>query len=253
MELADKIIVITGAGRGLGRAMAQALAVQRARLALVDLDEAALLESVRCCENAGGEARPYLADVAEEQAVEALFNRVIEDFGAVDALINNAGITHDGLLVKTENGSVVKKMSLEQWQSVLRVNLTGVFLCGREAAVRIIEGNHPGVIVNMCSISRAGNIGQSNYAAAKSGVSALTVTWAKELVRYGIRVVAIAPGFCDTPMVAGMPEKARVRLKEMIPMGRFAKPAEIARSLLYVLQNDYFNGRVLEVDGGLRF
>ena len=253
MELADKVIVITGAGQGLGRAMAETLAAQKAKLALVDLNETALLESVRCCENAGGEARPYLTDIADEQAVEALFDRVIEDFGAVDALINNAGIIRDGLLVKAQDGRVVKKMSLEQWQSVLTVNLTGVFLCGREAAVRIIEGDHPGVIVNMCSISRAGNVGQSNYAAAKSGVAALTVTWAEELARYGIRVAAIAPGFCDTPMVASMPEKAQARLKEMIPLGRLAEPKEIARSVLYVLQNDYFDGRVLEIDGGLRF
>lgn len=253
MELADKVIVITGAGRGLGRAMARTLAAQKVKLALVDLNEATLQESVRCCEKTGGEARAYLADVSDEQAVEALFDRVVKDFGAVDALINNAGIIRDGLLVKTKDGHIVKKMSLEQWQSVLTVNLTGVFLCGREAAVRLIEGERPGVIINMCSISRAGNVGQSNYAAAKAGVTALTVTWAKELARHGIRVAAIAPGFCDTPMVASMPEKVQTGIKEMIPLKRLAEPAEIARSVLYVLQNDYFSGRVLEVDGGLRF
>jgi 3-oxoacyl-[acyl-carrier protein] reductase len=252
MKLEGKTIAITGAGRGLGRAMAQALIGKGAKMALIDVNEEALKETVELCENAGGEVRHYAVDVAHEQAVETLFERVVEDFGAVDALINNAGITRDGLLVKAKGGQVVQKMSLEQWQSVLAVNLTGVFLCGREAAARMIEADRPGVILNMCSISRAGNFGQSNYAAAKSGVAALTVTWAKELVRHRIRVAAIAPGFCDTPMVENMSTKAVAGVLAMIPMQRFGAPAEIVQSALYVLENDYFNGRVLEVDGGLR-
>jgi 3-oxoacyl-[acyl-carrier protein] reductase len=252
MKLEGKTIAITGAGRGLGRAMAETLVGKGAKVALIDVNEAALEESARLCESAGGEVRQYVADVADEQAVETLFERVVEDFGSVDALINNAGITRDGLLVKAKSGQIIQKMSLEQWQSVLAVNLTGVFLCGREAAVRMIEADRPGVILNMCSISRAGNFGQSNYAAAKSGVAALTVTWAKELVRHRIRVAAIAPGFCDTPMVENMSAKAVAGVLAMIPMQRFGAPAEIVQSALYVLENDYFNGRVLEVDGGLR-
>lgn len=252
MELAHKVVVITGAGRGLGQAMARELGGLKSRLALVDFNEEALMNSVRLCKEAGCEVRPYVSDVSDEKAVETLFDSVVTDFGTVDALINNAGITRDGMLIKTKDGKVTKKMSLQQWQSVLSVNLTGVFLCGREAAIRIIEGKHPGVIINMSSISRAGNVGQSNYAAAKAGVAALTVTWAKELVRHRIRVAAIAPGFCNTPMVAAIPQNIQDRIKETIPLHRFGEPSEIVSSVIYVLRNEYFNGRVLEVDGGLR-
>lgn len=252
MDLQGKAIVITGAAQGLGRKMAEVMACHGAKIALVDLDDAKLKETARLCSNAGSEARPYPTDVTNETAVERLFERVHKDFGSVDALINNAGTNSDGLLVKVENGKVQRKMSLADFNKVIAVDLTGVFLCGREAAVHMIQGGRGGVIINISSISRAGNVGQTNYSAAKAGVAAMTVTWAKELSRYNIRVAGIAPGFCDTRMVAGIPAKIKEKIVSTIPLRRLAAPEEIARTALFILQNDYYDGRVLEIDGGLR-
>jgi 3-oxoacyl-[acyl-carrier protein] reductase len=187
--------------------------------------------------------------VTDEPAVEALFKSVDNDFGHVDGLINNAGITSDALLVKAADGKVQRKMSLTE---VIAVDLRGVFLCAREAAVHMIESGRGGVIINISSISRAGNVGQTNYAAAKAGVAAMTVTWAKELARYNIRVAGIAPGFSETHMVAAIPPKVRDRIVSTIPLRRFARPEEIARAALFILQNDYYDGRILEIDCGLR-
>jgi 3-oxoacyl-[acyl-carrier protein] reductase len=177
---------------------------------------------------------------------------VHRDFGSVDGLINNAGTNRDALLVKAEDGKVQSKMSLEDFNKVIAVDLVGVFLCGREAAVHMIEGGRGGVIINVSSISRAGNIGQTNYAAAKAGVAAMTVTWAKELARYKIRVAGIAPGFCDTRMVANIKPAIRDRIISSIPLRRLGQPEEIGRTALFILQNDYYDGRILEIDGGLR-
>ena len=139
-----------------------------------------------------------------ENDVVNVFDRVVGDFGRLDAAIANAGILRDGLLIKAKDGEITGKMSLAQWQAVIDVNLTGVFLCGREAAERMVRAGNGGCIINISSISREGNFGQSNYSAAKAGVAALTVVWAKELARHGIRVNAIAPGFVKTEMVASM-------------------------------------------------
>jgi len=252
MDLQGKVIVITGAAQGLGQKMAEIVAAHGAKLALVDVDHAKLQETVRLCMKAGAKVKDYPADVTDEASVEALFSSVHRDFGSVDGLINNAGITSDALLVRAEDGKVQKKMSLTEFHRVIAVDLRGVFLCGREAAVQMIEGGQGGVIVNISSISRAGNIGQTNYAAAKAGVAAMTVTWAKELARYHIRVGGIAPGFSETRMVATIPPKVKDRIVSTIPLRRFARPEEIAHAALFILQNDYYDGRILEIDGGLR-
>ncbi|RMF13588.1 MAG: SDR family oxidoreductase [Gammaproteobacteria bacterium] len=253
MNVRDSVVVITGGGQGLGRAMAVHLAGKGARLALIDLNEERLQEAVSQCKEAGApDARYYLCNVAREAEVESAFARIDEDFGAIDALVNNAGILRDGLFVKAKDGQIVKKMSLDQWQAVIDVNLTGVFLCGREAAVRMIEKDRKGCIINISSISRAGNMGQTNYSAAKAGVAAMTVTWAKELARYGIRSMAIAPGFIETEMTASMKPEALEMMCKMIPLHRMGKPEEIAHTVAYILENDYVSGRVIEVDGALR-
>ena len=252
MDLKHKTIVVTGAGRGLGRKSAEMIAAKGARLAVTGLRQEDLEETARLCKAAGGEARAYQLDVSDEESVVQGFARIIKDFGTVDGLVNNAGITRDGLLVKGKDGKVEKKLSLDDWNAVLHVDLRGVFLCAREAAEGMIERQSGGVIVNISSISRVGNFGQTNYSAAKSGVAAMTVTWAKELARHGIRVSAVAPGFTDTRMVANMPEKVLDNLRARIPLGRLAKPEEIGHSVVFALENDYFTGRVLEVDGGLR-
>lgn len=252
MNLQDKTIVITGAARGLGAAMAARLARSGCRLALVDLEANAAEECRAACEATGAEARAYGANVADEDQVRGLFDAIVNDFGGVDGLINNAGITKDALMLKYRDGEFVSEMSLDQWQSVIDVNLTGVFLCGREAARRMIDGNSKGCIINISSISRAGNMGQSNYSATKAGVEALAVVWAKEFARYGIRAASIAPGFINTEMVAGMKPEAREKLTAGIPLKRMGEPDEIAHAVEFILTNDYFSGRCLEMDGALR-
>jgi len=252
MELRDKLVVVTGAGRGIGRAVAAAFADKGADLALLDLDEADLVASKALCESRGVVAHTYLCNVAQEQQVIAALDAVVADFGRLDVLVNNAGITRDALLVKVKDGEVSGKMSLQQWQAVLDVNLTGVFLCGREAAERMARLGHGGVIVNISSISRHGNPGQSNYSAAKAGVAALAVVWAQELARYSIRAAAIAPGFVRTDILNAMKPEVLKKVIAPVPARRLGEPEEIAGAAVFIAENDYYNGRVLEVDGGLR-
>lgn len=252
MNISDKTIVITGGGQGLGRAIAVSLANYGAKLALIDLNENLLQETVALVEQAGSSARYYLANVTDESEVESTFAKINEDFDGIDGLINNAGILRDGMFVKAKEGVVSKKMSLDQFQSVIDVNLTGVFLCGREAAVQMIESGSQGVIINMSSIARGGNMGQTNYAASKAGVVAMTVTWARELGRHGIRVGAIAPGVIRTAMTDAMKPEMRDRLEKMKPVGRLGEANEIAHTVKYILENEFFTGRVVEIDGGDR-
>jgi 3-oxoacyl-[acyl-carrier protein] reductase len=251
VQLKDKVVVITGAGKGIGRAMAQAFAAKGAHLALLDVNEADLKQSQSLCEPAGVTTRTYLCNVAQEATVTSTFAQVANDFGRLDVLINNAGILRDAMLVKQDRGQI-KKMSLEQWQTVMDVNLTGVFLCGREAAEHMIKFDNGGVIINMSSVSRSGNIGQSNYAAAKAGVASLTVVWAKELARHGIRTGAIAPGFILTEILNSMRPEILERVLMQVPMRRGGQPEEVAQAALFIVENDYFSGRVIELDGGLR-
>lgn len=252
MNLHEKVVVITGGGRGIGRAMAVAFAERGAHLALLDLNETDLERTRGECAERGVQARCYVCNVAQEQEVIATLDAVVADFGRLDVMINNAGITRDAMLVKAQDGNVVSKMSLDQWRAVIDVNLTGVFLGGREAAERMIKLSNGGVIINTSSISRAGNIGQSNYAAAKAGVASLTVVWAKELAKYGIRTGAIAPGFTRTEILEAMKPEMIERAIAAVPLRRMAEPAEIAHAAIFIAENDYFSGRVLEVDGGQR-
>jgi 3-oxoacyl-[acyl-carrier protein] reductase len=252
MELLKKVVVITGAARGLGRAMALAFAARGAEVAAFDRQGPALDETVAQCAAQGVRANAYVVDVTSEPEVIRGFDSLVADFGRCDVLVNNAGITRDALLVKAQERAVQSKMSLAQWQAVLDVNLTGVFLCGREAAERMIQHGNGGLIVNISSISREGNPGQTNYSAAKAGVAAMTVVWAKELARYGIRAAAIAPGFCSTEILAAMKPEMVERVKAAVPLRRLGDPAEIAATAVFIAENDFVTGRTLEVDGGLR-
>ena len=251
MDVRGKTILVTGAGGGIGRALARHFAGKGANLALLDMSAEELNETRAQCTQGGAVARSYIADAAKEDSVVAALEQVTADFGRLDGLINNAGIVRDALLLKVRDGQVVGKMTLAEWQAVIDVNLTGVFLCAREAAQRMI-GQGGGVIVNISSISRAGNAGQTNYSAAKAGVVAMTVVWAKELARYGIRVGAVAPGFTATPMVAAMKPEALAKLIGSIPLGRLGQPEEIAHAVGFIFENELFTGRCLEVDAGLR-
>jgi 3-oxoacyl-[acyl-carrier protein] reductase len=252
MDLARKTIVVTGAGQGIGRAIAADLAAAGAELALIDLNGEQLEQSCALCRSHGVRAVGYSANVADEAAVEAALDAVVADFGRLDGLVNNAGILRDGLLVKVKDGEVVGRLSLAQWQAVIDVNLTGVFLCGRGAAERMLRLGQGGVIVNISSVSRAGNIGQSNYSAAKAGVAALSVTWAKELARHGIRSAAIAPGFVRTDILSAMKPEVLDKVLQPVPLQRLGEAAEVAQAVRFVFENDFYTGRVLELDGGLR-
>lgn len=252
MQIQDKVIAITGGGRGLGRAMALAFADKGGHLALLDLNQADLDETRALIEARGVTARSYVTNVAREEDVSSTLDAIVRDFGRLDVIVNNAGITKDALLVKAKDGEIVSKMSLEQWNAVIAVNLTGVFLCAREAAERMIRLGNGGVIINISSISKDGNMGQSNYTAAKAGVAAMTVVWAKELARYGIRCGAIAPGFCATDILSIMRPEVLEKVLAPVPLQRLGKPEEIAHTAVYIAENDFFTGRVVEIDGGLR-
>jgi 3-oxoacyl-[acyl-carrier protein] reductase len=228
------------------------LARRGADVALFDLNAAELEETRALCAAEAVQARCYRVNVADESEVSAAMTHVATDFARLDGLVNNAGIVRDALLVKVKDGAVVGRMSMDQWNAVIGVNLSGVFLCAREAAAHMIELGNGGVIVNISSISRVGNAGQSNYSAAKAGVESMGVVWAKELARYGIRVGSVAPGFTHTEILASMRPEVLDKLTAPVPLKRLGKPDEIAHAVLFIFENDFFTGRCLDVDGGLR-
>ena len=244
MEIASKHCVVTGAGRGLGRQIAIELLEQGAIVHACDLNIDCLKEF---SEQYGPERLSCSAcDVSSESSVEAFFSAL----PAVDVLVNNAGITKDGLLLKKKDG-LVSTMSLQDFQQVLQVNLTGVFLCGRAAALRMANASG-GVIINISSVSRSGNFGQSNYSAAKAAVDAMTVTWSRELARYGIRCAAVAPGYLQTEMTAAMRPEILDKITAQVPLKRLGLMSEIASTVSFIINNDFVNGKIIEVDGGLR-
>jgi 3-oxoacyl-[acyl-carrier protein] reductase len=252
MQIKDKVAVITGGGRGLGRAMALEFAAHGASVALLDLNQADLDRTCAECVALGVPAKGYITNVAQEDSVVATLDTVVADFGRLDVMVCNAGITKDGMLVKVKDGQVVGKMGMDQWNAVIGVNLTGVFLCGREAAERMIKLGNGGVIINISSISRHGNMGQTNYSATKAGVAAMAVVWAKELARYGIRTGAIAPGFAATDILSSMKPEVLEKVLAPVPLKRLGEPREIAHAARFIVENEFFTGRVIDLDGGLR-
>ena len=252
MNVEKSVIAITGAGGGLGAAMARRLAAQGARLALLDYQTGLLNDIASGLDMQEDDLLLLQCDVSKEAEVDEAFAKAAEHFGRIDVLVNNAGITRDALTLKFRDGELVSRMSLEHWQAVIDVNLTGVFLCGRAAAEQMVRAGNGGLIVNISSISRAGNVGQANYSATKAGVAAMTVTWSKEFARYGIRVNTISPGFIGTDILNAMKPEALAKLTAMIPAGRIGDPDEIAHTVQYLVENDYVNGRNIEIDGALR-
>jgi 3-oxoacyl-[acyl-carrier protein] reductase len=252
MQIQDKVVAVTGGARGIGKAIATAFAERGARIALLDLASADLEATRGELVARGADVRAYPVNVSKEDQVSGALDRLVADFGRLDVMVNNAGIIKDALLVKVKDGVVVGRMSLEQWQAVIDVNLTGVFLCGREAAERMIRLGHGGVIVNIASISKAGNAGQSNYSAAKAGVTAMAVVWARELARFGIRAASIAPGFIRTDLLAGMPPEMLEKMTAPVPLKRLGLPEEIGQAAVFIAENDFFTGRAIDIDGGLR-
>ncbi|WP_321284291.1 SDR family oxidoreductase [uncultured Vibrio sp.] len=251
MELANKVVAITGAGQGLGKQVALSLAESGVNLALIDLNLEQLRETQAECESLGVNARVYVTNVTNEQQVCTAFEQIEADFKQLNGVINNAGIMRDGMFIKVKDGQITS-MSLEQFQLVMDVNVTGTFLCGREASKVMLNTDSKGVLINISSVARAGNIGQTNYSASKAAVATMATVWAKELGRFGIRSVAIAPGVIKTAMTDQIKPEAMDRLIKMIPVGRLGLADEISATVKYVLTNEFVTGRVLEVDGGMR-
>lgn len=253
MRIEEGRAIVTGAAGGLGSYFTLALARAGASVAAGDVD-AAGLERLKA-ESAGLPGRVFTKhlDVSQESSVVAFVGEASEQFGGVNVLVNNAGILRDGLLGK-EEGGWVKKLPTALWKQVLDVNLTGPYLMAREVTAEVLRrGISESVIVNISSISRQGNPGQSNYAASKAGLDATTRTWALELAAQGVRVGGIAPGVIETPILKNVSEETRASLLAGIPLGRFGTPREVWLALRFIIECDYFTGRVIEVDGGSNF
>ncbi len=250
--LKGRVVIVTGAASGIGRATAVAFAEQGSRVALWDRNEERLAGVAREVEAAGGEAFAQKVDVAVSAEVNDAVARVVDHWGRVDVLVNNAGILRDGLLVKVKDGAVAGMMSDEAFDAVISVNLRGVFFCTRAVAPHMIRGGG-GVILNASSVvGLYGNFGQTNYVAAKSGVIGMTRTWARELGRHKIRVNAVTPGYISTEMIQGMPQKILDGLKDHTPLGRMGEPRDIANAYVWLASDaaSFVHGAVIPVDGG---
>ena len=244
MRLQNKVAIITGAGSGIGKATALLFAEEGAKVVVADIIEKSGEETANEIKNKGGEAFFFKLDVTNREQSKQLAKDVIEKYGRIDILINNAGITQDALLTK---------MSEEQWDKVINVNLKGVFNCIQAVVEDMIKQSN-GVILNTASIVGVfGNIGQTNYSATKAGVIGMTKSLAKELGKKGIRVNAVAPGFIMTPMTSNVPDKLLEMFKEKTPLHRLGEAKDVAYAYLYLSSDEatYVNGAVLNVDGGL--
>jgi 3-oxoacyl-[acyl-carrier protein] reductase len=243
-RLLNKVSLITGAAQGIGLATALKFAAEGAIVIVCDRSQAGVDEAVAQCQALGVQADGFVVDVTDRPAVDAVVAGVLAQFGRIDVLVNNAGITQDARL---------QKMTIEQFDKVIDVNLRGVFHCSQAVAdAMVAQGS--GVILNASSVVGIyGNFGQTNYAASKFGVIGFTKTWSRELGPKGIRVNAVAPGFVNTPMVAAMPEKVRQDLEAKVPLKRLGKPEEIANVYAFLASDEasYINGEVIEVSGGM--
>ena len=243
MRLSGKVSIITGAGQGIGRATAQKFAAEGAQVAVCDINLPAAQETVALIQRAGGEAVAFRVDVTDKASIDALVQAVMSKWGRIDTLVNNAGIVADAQL---------RKMTDEQFERVIDVNLKGVYHCTK-AVVDIMLEQNSGVILNASSIvGLYGNFGQTNYAATKFGVIGMVKTWARELGRKGIRANAICPGFIETPILASIPDKVIKMMEDKVPLGRLGKPEEIANTYEWLASDEasYINGAVIEVSGG---
>ncbi|MEW6430430.1 MAG: SDR family oxidoreductase [Myxococcota bacterium] len=248
MQLKDMKMIVTGGAQGMGAHFAKRLHEAGAQVAVGDVNETAL-EALP-----GGIHRRRL-DVSNEADVVSFVDWAATEMKGLNGLINNAGILRDGLLVKKDKttGQVVK-MSYEQFMAVINVNLTGATMMVREVVAKMVSTEQrPGVIVNMSSIARHGNRGQSNYVSAKAALAANTVTWSREFAPFGVRVGAVAPGMIETPMTASMNQKALEAFVQKIPVGRIGQPEDIWQAVKFIIECDYFTGQTIDVDGGMSF
>ncbi len=244
MRFEGKVALVTGAGGGIGEATALRFAREGAAVAVNDVNGEAAEKVVAAIKEAGGKAISVVGTVTDKAAVDAMVERTVSELGGLYILVNNAGINRD---------SFVKKMSVENWDAVIDVNLKGTFLCAQSAAMAMIAGEKGGRILNTSSIGVVGNFGQANYSASKAGVIGLTRTLALELASKKITVNAVAPGGTETPMLLGVPEKVRDGFISKIPLRRFAQPDEIAATHAFLASDDaaYITGQTIFVDGGI--
>ncbi|MDH4151512.1 MAG: 3-oxoacyl-ACP reductase FabG [Betaproteobacteria bacterium] len=244
MRLKDKVAIITGAGRGIGQATAVKFAREGAKVLVCDIKQDWIDDTVALCQAEGGDAMGHIADVRDMKSLEAMVKATVDRWGRVDCLVNNAGIVADAQL---------KNMTEDQFDSVIDINLKGVYNCTRAVVHKMLE-QQSGVILNASSIvGLHGNFGQTNYAASKFGVIGMVKTWARELGRKGIRANAVCPGFIATSILGSIPEKVIGALEDRVPMGRLGKPEEIANTFAFLASDEasYINGAVIEVSGGL--
>lgn len=243
MRLEGKTAIVTGAGRGLGKGIALKLAKEGANVMICDMVEDNAKSVVEEIEANQGKASYKLCNVASLEEVNALFEETVKQYGKVDILVNNAGINRDAML---------HKMSVEQWDQVIAVNLTGTFYM-TQAAAKLMREQESGAIINISSASWLGNVGQANYAASKAGVVGLTKTAARELAKKGVTCNAICPGFIETDMTRGVPEKVWDIMVGKIPMGRAGKPSDVANMVAFLASDeaDYITGEVINVGGGM--
>jgi len=243
-DLSGRVAIVTGAARGLGRCVAVTLAAAGAKVACVDVMADALAETVATIAAGGGTAIALACDVTDSQRVNAVVDEVVKTFGGLNILVNNAGITRDGLVLRMKD---------EQWDAVLNINLRGTFLFTRAAARPMLKAPH-GRIINMASVSGiTGNPGQANYSASKAGVIGFTRTVAKELAGRQVTVNAVAPGFIATEMTAALGDEIIAEVKKRIPLGRLGDPQDVADAVLFLASDaaGFISGQVITVDGGL--
>lgn len=244
MRLSGKVAIITGAGQGIGAATALKFAREGAIVAVCDLNAAAVSSVVGSCREIGAASVGFTVDVSHRESVEDMVGKVLDQFGRIDVLVNNAGITRDARL---------QKMTLTQFDDVIDVNLRGVFHAAQAVVDHMVEQG-TGVILNASSVVGIyGNYGQTNYAAAKFGVIGFTKTWSRELGPKGIRVNAVAPGFIDTPILSTIPNDVLEKMREQVPLRRLGKPEEVANLYAFLASDEasYINGAVIEVSGGM--
>jgi len=250
MKISDAQAVITGAARGLGRYFALALLKEGAQVVAGDIHTAGLRSLKAEAVSLPGRLMVAEVDITAEPAAKEFFKMAAREMAGLNVLINNAGILRDGVLVAKEAVGGVRSLPLAQWSKVVDTNLTGQFLMAREAVAVMLERGTRGVIVNVSSLARAGNPGQSNYAASKAGLDACTRTWALELAPVGIRVAGVAPGVIDTPILEAISETALAALLAAIPLGRLGTAEEVWQAVSFILACEFFTGRTIEVDGG---
>ena len=242
-DIKDTVVIVTGSGRGIGKGIAELFADYGANIVISDIDEDVCKATAEEIKKRGVDAIGVVCDVTKQDQVVNLADKAIEKWGKIDTLVNNAGITKDGLFLR---------MKKEQWQMVLDINLTGTFYCAH-AVINHMRKARKGSIINISSIARIGNPGQTNYSASKAGVVGFTAALAKEVAPFGVRVNCVAPGFVETRLTDAIPDKIKEQIKKQIPLGRTGQPEDIAKPILFLASDlsSYMVGQTLDVNGGI--